>query len=328
MTAVEVEPGRASRRGRGVVVVNRRSGRQHAAIQQLPKLFSDHDVIECEPNELSSVIRRTLTDETAFVGVAGGDGSMRTAAQHLVGSAVPLLPIPAGTRNHFARQLGVIDFQAAAEAVSGAIEAVDVGEVNGRNPSNYRDPKSSRDPINYFVNNSTIGLYPEMVELRQRYQDRGLPKRLAQIVAASYQAVHGHRFDVNVDGVPCRAWMVFVGNGRYGEDVFDITERSSITQHVLDVRVVRADSFLARTRVTVSLVFGRLHRSPLLVTRMCSEVDVYLGERPVEVAFDGEVQVVASPLHYRSRPSALRVLIPVGGRHRRPRILGRLRPRP
>jgi undecaprenyl-diphosphatase len=293
---------------RGHVVLNRASGVKHVDPDEVRKLFADHVVLECEPPEITPAVKKAIANGTGFIGVAGGDGTIRGCAEHLVGSEVPLLPVPAGTRNHFARQLGVPDIEAAAEAPkAGLIEAIDAGEVNGR----------------YFVNNATVGLYAEMVDVRERYQHRGLPKRAAQIVAAWHEIRHGHRFNVIVDGQPYRAWLVFIGNGAYGKDVFDLGDRQSITDHVLDVRVVRADQWLARTRVVIDLIRGRLQHSPLVVRQLRQSVEIDLGPGPVEVALDGEVETFTSPLRFESKPGILRVLIPHHEQDKGPRILGR-----
>jgi undecaprenyl-diphosphatase len=289
----------------GVIFLNPKAGRHHLHLEQLRKHFRRHRVQECSPEDLPSAVLDAARDGAAFIGVAGGDGSLRGAAGVLVGGSLPLLPVPAGTRNHFAHQLGIVDFEAAGRATSGTAVVVDVGSVNGH----------------YFINNSAVGLYPEMVERREALQRKGRSKRFAQLVATWTQVRHGHRFDVIMDGTPYRAWLLFVGNGRYGDDIFELTERHSIVDGVLDVRLVRADRPLARTRVAIGLVLGRLHRSPLLVRRLCTQVTFDLGDREVDVALDGEVARLRSPLHYRSEPAGLPVLLPPHEPHERPRML-------
>jgi undecaprenyl-diphosphatase len=291
---------------RGHVLLNRASGIHDTDPAELRKLFADHEFVECEPQEIAAAVKEALHSQTAFIGVAGGDGTIRCCAEHLVESDIPLLPVPAGTRNHFSHQLGIADLRAAAQAPQGLIETVDVGDVNGH----------------IFVNNATIGLYAEMVDVRERYQHRGWPKQLAQIVAAWHEIRHGHRFKILVDGHTYRAWLVFVGNGAYGEDLLDLADRRSITEQVLDVRVVRADQWLARTRVVLNLVLGRLHKSPLVVRQLCPSVSIDLGPGPVEIALDGEVETLTSPLRFQSRPTALRVLVPHHEPDHGPRILG------
>jgi diacylglycerol kinase family enzyme len=154
-------------------------------------------------------------------------------------------------------------------------------------------------------------MYPQMVRRREALQDRGLPKRVAQILADLAQLTRGHRFTVILEGDRHRAWMVFVGNGRYGNDMLDIAARESLDEGVLDVRLIRADQPLARARIIVSLMLGRLHRSPLYVRRVVPEITFEFDTPTVAVAVDGEVDTLDTPLHYRSHPAALRVLLPL-----------------
>lgn len=275
------------------------------SVAELLEHFPGHRVEETPAAGLADSVKAALSTGADFIGVAGGDGTIRVGAESLLDGTVSLLAVPAGTRNHFAHQLGIHDLAAAVAATGGMVEAVDVGEVNGR----------------CFINNSAIGMYPELVERREAYQARGLPKRLAQALADVVELLRGHRFDVAVDGTRYRAWLVFVGNGHYGDDAFDIGARDTLNQHVLDVRVLRGDRFLARLRLVVAVLFGRLHRSPLVVKRLCAEVTVDFAGDDVEVAMDGELETLLSPLHYRSRAGALRVLVPPHPLGHRPHVL-------
>lgn len=289
----------------GTVFVNPRSGRHHLSVAELLEHFPGHQVEETPATGLAGAVKAALSTGAEFIGVAGGDGTIRGGAEPLLDGAVSLLAVPSGTRNHFAHQLGIHDLATAVAATGGTVEAIDVGEVNGR----------------CFINNSALGMYPELVERREAYQARGLPKRLAQALADAVELLRGHRFDVAVDGTRYRAWLVFVGNGHYGDDAFDIGARDTLNQHVLDVRVLRGDRFLARLRLLVAVLLGRLHRSPLVVKRLCAEVTVDLAGDDVEVALDGEVETLSSPLHYRSRAGALKVLVPAHDPAHRPHVL-------
>ncbi|MGH9123560.1 MAG: diacylglycerol/lipid kinase family protein [Acidimicrobiales bacterium] len=283
-------------------------GGRHSA-DDLRRRFAPVAAIEeCAPDRLAEAVGRAVEGGAAFVGVAGGDGTIRGGVEALRGHQVPLVPVPAGTRNHFARQLGISDFDAAKVAMSdrsGRVEAVDVGEVNGRS----------------FINNAALGLYPELVDRRERFQKRGLPKGLAQQIANLIVLARGHRLTVRMDGVAYRTWLVFVGNGHYGDNLFDLTSRDTLNQHVLDVRLLRGDRRLARLRVLGAALFGRLTCSPLLVRELCSEVTFDLDGGQVEVALDGEVTTLASPLHYCSRAGELRVLIPGDEQSPKPHVL-------
>jgi undecaprenyl-diphosphatase len=278
----------------GIVFLNPDSGPEPTEQSDVRAAFPGHEVVECEPGDLPARIRDAVARPVDFVAAAGGDGTIRAAAQALAGTEVPLLPIPAGTRNHFARELGIEDLDAARRAASaGKTIQVDLGEVNGLR----------------FVNNSSVGIYPRIVVTRETHERRW-PKGLATVAAAWEQLRHGRRFVVTVDGRSYRAWMVFVGNGRYGRGLLRLNSRESLDDNTLDFRLARADSPLARARVVLALLLGFLDRSPLLVQRETRQLELSLDRREVEVALDGEVQRLEPPLRYRSLPAALSVLVP------------------
>jgi undecaprenyl-diphosphatase len=279
----------------GVVFVNPHAGPGETSVDELRPLFAGQRVEACRPGDLEDRVRTARDENVDFVAVAGGDGSQRCAAGQLAGGDVPLLPVPAGTRNHFAKDLGIPTLEeAAAAAASGRVQRVDVGRVNGH----------------AFLNNSSVGIYPRIVVSRRAREVR-LRKGVATVVAAVEQLRRGRRVDVDVDGEPAKAWLVFVGNGRYGEGLLDLADRETLRDGVLDVRVVRADQPMARLRVVGALLLGRLAGSPLIVTRAVPHVTIDVPRRRrIDVALDGEVEEMATPLRYECEPDALPVLTP------------------
>jgi diacylglycerol kinase family enzyme len=280
---------------RGLVLVNPASGPDDTDVDDLAGRFPEHDVEACEPGDIEARVEKAVGERRPFVAVAGGDGTIRCAAEVLAGTNIALLPIPAGTRNHFARELGVETLDdAVAAAKTGRTETIDLGRVN--------------DTV--FVNNSSIGLYPRLVMTRER-DDHRLPKLIASFIAGYKQLRAGRRITVDVDGRALPAWLVFVGNGRYGETMTDLTTRESLHDGVLDVRIVRADQRFPWLRLVVAIVFGRLAGSPVMERRTCRAVTISVRHRAhVEVAVDGEVKVLSTPLRYESTPEALTVMVP------------------
>jgi diacylglycerol kinase family enzyme len=122
-------------------------------------------------------VQRVREQELDALVVGGGDGSIRTVADVLAGTGVPLGILPLGTLNHFARDLGIpTDLkEMVALIAAGKTRSIDVGEVNGET----------------FINNSFIGLYPYLVLERERKRSlQGLSKwrsrvRLALRIASS-----------------------------------------------------------------------------------------------------------------------------------------------
>lgn len=274
----------------GIVLVNRAVLNGDEG-DELRRLFAPHDVVECEPDEASARARAAVAADVDFVAVVGGDGTIRSVAQELCDERVALLPVPGGTRNHFAKDLGINSFDDAAAAINGRRRKIDVGDVNGR----------------CFVNNSSIGVYPQMVRQRES-RERRMPKWLANILAAWEQVRRGRRIRVDVDGETQWAWMVFIGNGCYGDDLGDLSTRAALDENVLDVRIVRADKRFSRLRIIGALLTGRLALSPVVRVSRSRHVVLDVDHVTVEVALDGEVERLETPLEYSSRAGALTVL--------------------
>jgi undecaprenyl-diphosphatase len=278
-----------------VIFVNPSSG-SGTEIDDMTEKFEGHEVVECEPEGFAEQLRKRLSgdDTPRFVGVAGGDGTIRTAVEVLLdtSAATPLLAIPAGTRNHFARDVGIetID-DALAAASAGRTATVDAATVNDT----------------WFINNSSVGVYPRLVAHREARESR-MPKGVAAIQAAWHQLRFGRHLRLQVDGTTCKVWAVFVGNNCYGESLRELTGRERLDEGVLDVRIAHADRRLSRLRIVGAVLFGRLDHSPLIDRKQCTSVQLDLGHE-VNVALDGEIAPIESPLRYESHPGALTVLV-------------------
>jgi diacylglycerol kinase family enzyme len=281
----------------GVVLVNPHSGPEETSASDIAERFPGSRIHEIEGHH----VRRQVEDAIAatkspdFVAVAGGDGTIRCAAGVVVGTDLPLLPIPAGTRNHFAREVGIPTLDDAGSAAGGSVVLIDVGEVNGE----------------VFVNNANLGIYPRIVRERTEHQKR-FSKQTATLVAAWRQVRAIHKFTVKVDGeASYRAWMVFVGNGRYGSSLLDLADREALDDGILDVRILRADGRLARLRVALALLTGRMEASPMTVIDEVRSMTLdVVGRSKVDVALDGELVSLSTPLRFRCRARELRVLVP------------------
>ncbi len=269
-------------------------GRHHDVPGELRRLLPGADLAVCPPEEVAERARAAVSEGAAFVGMAGGDASIRTVAEALAGSPVPLLVVPAGATNHFARDLGLTDLGASARALAaGHVREVDLGEVNGR----------------CFVNNSSVGIYAQLIAKREGWRHRGLPKGLAVMLASVEELVATDSVPVVLGGREVWAWMVFVGNNHYGARPVALARRAHLDRGVLDLRVVRAEHRLSRLRLIAALTSGRMGRSGVVEEKLVEAVEVGL-EPGTEVTLDGEVVELHPPLRYRSRPGALRVLVP------------------
>ena len=256
-----------------------------------------------DPADLADAVHRSWATGPRAVVIAGGDGTVNCAAGAAAGTDVVLGVLPMGTFNHFAKDLGLptgVD-EAIDALVAAEVAAVDVGEVNGR----------------VFVNNSVLGLYPDLVAVRDDLrQQRGWGKVRAAPVAAA-AVLHRfpvHRLDLRGPGFRrprVRTPLLFVGNGVFSTDGIGTPTRIDLTDGVLGVAVSRAVSRWGLVRSMGRALVRGTEGVREVDEVALPELDVDLRAPKVRVALDGEVLELGTPLRYRIRPGALRVLAPV-----------------
>lgn len=289
------------------VVVNRSSGRQRATDE---RIVSDVDLglrargvvatVELvAPHGVARSVRRALARSVDAVLVAGGDGTVSAAASMLVGASRPLGVVPTGTRNNFARDLGMpLDLDAALAVIAdGHVRTVDLAEVNGHT----------------FVNNSSIGLYPDVVALREHERTRGAG-RLTAFARALWRATSDPttlevEVSSNGDRVRRRTSFLMVANNPYQLALPTPWSRPRLDGGELALYVAGA----LHRRELVSLAFDALldrAGSDKLEAVQATRLAVASGRHRLRVALDGEVRHLAPPLLYRTLPGALRVLAP------------------
>ena len=251
-------------------------------------------------DDVQQLVRKAIKGGAVAVGAAGGDGTVNSVASALVGTKVPLVVIPFGTLNHFARDLGITITPEEALSLfeSDRQEAIDVGEVNGY----------------FFLNNSSVGLYPTLVKQREKYEKR-LGKWLAYTIAGWTVLRHPRLMHVQmqIEGrkQDLKAGIIFFSNNRAEMTPLAAGHRDSLTDHVLDTYIVKAGSFFQFLSVAGHFVRNRLDQSPLVTETELTNATVYSHQRYIRVACDGEVFQVAAPLRYRVRSASLLVRLPV-----------------
>ncbi len=276
--------------GEGLVVaVNPRSGPDdYDAAGDIRRLLPRAQVLELtEDAGVDELLRAAAREGARALGVAGGDGSVAAAAAVALEHGLPLAVIPAGTLNHFARDVGLLTPQDAVDAVlAGEGVTVDVAEVNGTP----------------FLNTSSIGAYPEMVRRRDRLSGR-LGKWLALTVAAAQVLRTGTPVELDVDGQRLRVWILFVGNGLYTPRGLSPAWRPRLEDGLLDVQYLRADLRLGRTRAVLATLLGVSEHSRSYGKFQTAQLDVVSRSGPQRVAYDGEMGEPATEFRFRKRAS-------------------------
>jgi diacylglycerol kinase family enzyme len=219
----------------------------------------------------------TSTDTDAL-GMAGGDGSLAAVAAVAVERDLPLVCVPFGTRNHFARDVGVDpgDAIGALEAfATGHERRVDVGRAGER----------------LFVNNVSLGAYARLVHRRERHRRRR--EALARLRALWLLARRHRPLELTVDGEPVDARILLVSNNRYALDLFSLGERPRLDEGSL--YAYRAGGLLPRH-----------WEGPTAM----QEVTIDTRGGAVPAALDGEPVHLELPVRITIEPRALRVRVP------------------
>jgi diacylglycerol kinase family enzyme len=236
------------------------------------------------------------------IGMAGGDGSQALVASVASRHDVPHVCIPAGTRNHFALDLGLDrdDVVGALDAFGEAVERrIDLATVNG----------------SVFVNNASMGVYAKIVQSPE-YRDAKI--RTAAAMLPDMLGDGAEPFDLRFRGpdgteVPS-AHMILVSNDPYELDHFDGRgSRPRLDSGTLGIAAARIENARAAVEFTQLEAAGRVRSfsgwSEWDTPRF--QID---SSAPVEIGIDGEATSLEPPLVFESHPGALRIRIPTHAR--------------
>ncbi len=288
------------------VIVNAGSGGGHDqdVVERLQALFTqagrEAEIVVAHGGEdINAAVAAALARRPDIIVAGGGDGTLSSVGAALVDSEVALGVLPLGTLNHFAKDLGIpLDLeQAVHRIVHGQPLRIDVGEVNGH----------------VFLNNSSLGLYPDIVRERVRQQRRLGRSKWMAMAWASLAALRRYTFmkvRLTVDGVDStrRTPFVFIGNNEYRMEGFAIGERAGLQDGRLSLYVAQRPGRLRLLQLAVRALFGSLKQARDFQSLLGTEIVIESRHKHLRVATDGEITVMTPPLRYRTRPASLWVV--------------------
>jgi len=248
-------------------------------------------------DDLEQLARDAIARGADVIGMAGGDGSQALVAGIASEHGIPFVCIPAGTRNHFALDLGVDrdDVKGALDAFLDAYERpVDLARVNGR----------------VFVNNVSFGVYAAIVQ-SEDYRDAKLntaAKMLPELLGSDYDP-----FDFELDGpdvlAECDPDLILVSNNVYKlEGIGGLGTRARLDEGVLGVIVVEVHNGAELAQLVSLSTAGRGSAYSGWHEWTTPTLEVRSG-KPVDTGIDGEAVTLDSPVRLEVQPAALRVRI-------------------
>lgn len=249
---------------------------------------------------IDELAREAAEGEAEMIVAGGGDGTISSVAVHAEKAGKVLGVLPLGTLNNFSKDLGIPQtLEGAVETIArGRQMSIDLAEVNGR----------------LFINNSSIGLYPNMVVHREKEQRLGRGKWNAAFWAwiRIFKLSPFLKVCIKLDGKEFlrKTPFVFVGNNEYEMDLYNIGRRPNLNEGKLSVYFLHRGGRWGVTMLLVKTVFGTLRQWRDFEAVSTEEITIQTRKRKLLVAFDGEVTVMETPLCYRTRPNALKVIVP------------------
>jgi diacylglycerol kinase family enzyme len=259
-------------------------------------------VVLARGDDLLQLASDAVAGGADVIGMAGGDGSQALVASVASRHGVPHVCIPAGTRNHFALDLGLDrdDVVGALDAFGEAVERrIDLATVNGR----------------VFVNNASMGIYAKIVQSPE-YRDAKLTTAAAML--PDMLGTGAEPFDLRFTGpdgteVPT-AHMILVSNDPYELDHLDgrgsRLRLDSGTLGIAAARITNAREAVAFTQLEAT---GRIRSFSGWSEWETPRFEIN-SSGPVEIGIDGEATSIEPPLVFESHPAALRIRIPTHAR--------------
>ena len=263
--------------GAGVVlVINPESGSGTGArvVDEVRDALPNVDIRELGADDDPAEALRDAAARAEVLGVGGGDGTVAVAAGVAVEAGLPLAVFPAGTFNHFAKDIGCDTVAKTVDAIRrGSVACVDLVCLN---------------ESQMVLNTASIGAYPAFVQQREK-----LEKRIGKPLAGLYAMLHTLRHDrpvrISYDNKTLLTSLFFLGNSLYLPTGFAPSRRTRMDDGLIDVRMLEAGRRWARTRIVTALALGRLERSPLYHELQVPEFSFAAVDGPTVIAYDGEV---------------------------------------
>jgi len=262
-----------------LLVINPRSGSGRPSPEELAEEADRRGVAAriLGPGDDPAEVARAA--DADVLGVAGGDGSLAAVAEAALERGLPFVCIPYGTRNHFARDLGLDpnDPIEALDAFEGSEQRVDVGRIGNR----------------LFMNNVSLGLYAQLVHERESHRRRR--DEFAQLRALLLLARNPRGIRLSVDGRDVDAHVALVAVNAYKLELFSLVERERLDAGRL------------------FLYLAHSWRPREWEERSCERLTIDAGGHQIDAAIDGEPTALETPLDLSIEPGALRVFVPAPG---------------
>ena len=291
---------------RTAILFNPHSGRgqKEEEIKRIVERYGEAVfLIPFEKSEnIDEAVKTASEHGVATIIAVGGDGTVSSVASAIVRLKLPLRlgVVPSGTFNHFAKDIGIpLEMEKAFEiALSGQTKLVDIAAVNDI----------------YFINNSSLGIYPEIVKEREGLEKKGLSKKKAFLVTL-YSVFKKLpkitiSFDAGNSSISKKTSFIFIGNNKYSLDGLAIGSRNNLDQGILSVFMAHNIGKFEMLSLGIKAALGNIAEEKSFDTAGLRECIIKITPPEILVSHDGEISRMKGPLKYKIHSLALQVIIP------------------
>lgn len=258
----------------------------------------DVTLLTGDPSDLDGLVDRAIGSDRELIIVAGGDGTVNTAARRVAGTDKTLAILPAGTLNHLSQDLGIPqNFEGAIRVLAdGAPVEIDIGEVNGH----------------CFLCSSVIGFASRLARQREHWRGRLNPLRWARVIAHLAGTMERDP-EVSIavtepNGVTLRTRHLTVAVGDYLDEPGRLFVRTQLDGGLLGLYAIPQPSAAKVLKLFATALAGRWRSDPEITATRVKAATVTSEHKQIRVLNDGEILLLDQPVEYRIRRRALRVI--------------------
>lgn len=278
------------------IIVNKKARNAKKIASYLQALSANqisYQLFEVEPVNLDTTIKHCM-QQCSLLLIGGGDGSIRTAAQHCANTSTILGVLSLGTMNHFAKELNL---PSSCEALIDALKKPEIIKIDLAQVNEW-----------VFINNSSIGFYPKLAKQRVHFT-RFYNKWLSYIPSFIQTLKHHEIFSLTIKSTDfnqsLKTSFLMISNNLYSYQFPATIRRDSFQQKLLGVY------FLKHGRFRLAKIFYHLLSKKNYFESMSSKSAIKIeveGRMKINISLDGDTVVVKTPLTYKSLPAALQLL--------------------
>ena len=259
------------------------------------------EIYDLDDHSPEDILKQIDSGNYDVVAASGGDGTINMVAGLLHGKDIALGVIPAGTLNHFAKDLNIpLTIEDSVKLIAtGESTYIDTASVNGR----------------LFLNNSSIGFYPLAVRKRDVQQSKFRRGKWLSMFYGLFSVfkrfpLYAVRVNTEKETLLFKTPIVFIGNNEYSTELFTIGSRETLSGGKLSLYFARSNTRFKVLKLVLSAFLNRLKESDELELKLVDEVVIESKKKSLSVSIDGEVEEMKPPLHYKIHRNDLKVISP------------------